>query len=82
MQRTHSRPALVGPALLIAVLAAVLFSASPVNAQSPTVRVYFEERAYTVAESDDPTTPERSGERGFGDGVAEQGPSAPGDHSH
>ena len=56
-QRTHSRPALVGPALLIAVLAAVLFTASPVNAQSPTVRVYFEEDAYTVAESDDPSTP-------------------------
>ena len=34
-QRTHSRPALVGLAVLIAVLAAVLFSASPVNAQEP-----------------------------------------------
>ena len=40
-QRTHSRPALVGPALLIALLAAVLFTASPVNAQSPTVQVSF-----------------------------------------
>ena len=34
-QRTHSRPALVGLAALIAVLAAVLFTASPVNAQEP-----------------------------------------------
>ena len=58
MQRTPGWPALVGLAALIAVLAAVLFTASPVNAQSPTVRVYFEEGAYTVAESDDPTTPD------------------------
>ena len=58
MQRTHSRPALVGLAALIAVLAAVLFTASPVNAQDPRVQVYFEEGAYTVAESDDPTTPD------------------------
>ena len=56
-QRTHSRPALVGLAVLIAVLAAVLFTASPVNAQSPRVQVSFYETAYTVAESDDPSTP-------------------------
>ena len=45
MQRTHSRPALVGLAALIAVLAAVLFTASPVNAQDPRVQVYFYETA-------------------------------------
>ena len=56
-QRTHSRPALVGLAVLIAVLAAVLFTASPVNAQDRAVQVSFYETAYTVAESDDPTTP-------------------------
>ena len=58
MQRTHSRPALVGLAVLIALLAAVLFTASPVNAQDPVVQVSFYETAYTVAESDDPTTPD------------------------
>ena len=58
MQRTPGWPALVGLAALIAVLAPVLFTASPVNAQDPTVQVYFEEGAYTVAESDDPTTPD------------------------
>ena len=57
-QRTHTRSALVGLAALIALLAVVLFAASPVTAQnSPTVQVSFSEDAYTVAESDDPTTP-------------------------
>ena len=43
--------------VLVATLATVLVTGTPVNAQQPAVTVQFEEWAYTVAESDDPSTP-------------------------
>ena len=56
MKKTPTRLALVGAAVLIAVLAAVLFTGQPVSAQNPAVTVSFGQAAYTVAESDDTST--------------------------
>ena len=56
MQKTPARWALPRAAALIALLAAVLFTAPPVSAQNPAVTVAFGQFEYIVEESDDTST--------------------------
>ena len=56
MEKVRSRSPLLSVAALMVVLAAILFTGSPVSAQNIAVTVAFEQAAYTVEESDDTLT--------------------------